>query len=118
MCANDQVLCHEEYCPYARDYFVKAPSGIVQRLLETWADDARRDLRGGEGGGGARSEGASRSRTEAAGRDLRDHNYVFDPYVALTEFAAGNDLSHVILGTDRRTTWSIAGAAICRPSSA
>ena len=23
MCANDQVLCHEEYCAYARDYFVK-----------------------------------------------------------------------------------------------
>ena len=39
MCANDQVLCHEEYCPYARDYFVKLrSSGVVQRLLETWAD--------------------------------------------------------------------------------
>ena len=26
MCANDQVLCHEEYCRYARDYFVKLRS--------------------------------------------------------------------------------------------
>ena len=29
-----------------------------------------------------------------------DYNYVFDPYVALTEFAAGNDLSDVILVID------------------
>jgi DNA excision repair protein ERCC-2 len=29
-----------------------------------------------------------------------DYNYVFDPYVALTEFGAGNDLSDVILIVD------------------
>jgi DNA excision repair protein ERCC-2 len=29
-----------------------------------------------------------------------DYNYVFDPYVALTEFGAGNDLSNVILVID------------------
>ena len=29
-----------------------------------------------------------------------DYNYVFDPYVALTEFASGNDLSNVILVID------------------
>ena len=24
MCANDEVLCHEEYCPFARDYYSEA----------------------------------------------------------------------------------------------
>ncbi|MEO0372223.1 MAG: SPFH domain-containing protein, partial [Pseudomonadota bacterium] len=35
MCANDQVLCHEDYCPYARDYYLKLQrTRVVPKLLE------------------------------------------------------------------------------------
>jgi len=35
MCANDRVLCHEDFCPYARDYPAKMEkSGLIDRLRE------------------------------------------------------------------------------------
>jgi DNA excision repair protein ERCC-2 len=38
MCANDRVLCHEDFCPYARDYAAKMErSGILDRLRERLA---------------------------------------------------------------------------------
>ena len=34
MCANGIVLCHEDHCPYAKDYAAKLEaSGLVDRLL-------------------------------------------------------------------------------------
>ena len=34
MCANDVVLCHENHCPYAKDYGAKMEaSGLLDRLL-------------------------------------------------------------------------------------
>ena len=39
MCANHELLCHEEYCGYARDYFLKLhSSGVVQRLVAEHPD--------------------------------------------------------------------------------
>jgi DNA excision repair protein ERCC-2 len=36
MCANDRVLCHEDFCPYAKDYGQKmAASNILQRLARS-----------------------------------------------------------------------------------
>ena len=36
MCANDRVLCHEDFCPYARDYPAKMEkSGLLDRLRES-----------------------------------------------------------------------------------
>ena len=29
MCANEELICHEEYCPYARDYYMKLQSSAV-----------------------------------------------------------------------------------------
>lgn len=34
ICLNDQVICHEEFCPYARDYMEKLSDGsIIEELL-------------------------------------------------------------------------------------
>jgi DNA excision repair protein ERCC-2 len=36
MCANDRVLCHEDFCPYAKDYGQKmAASNILERLCRS-----------------------------------------------------------------------------------
>ena len=41
MCANTEIICHEEYCPYARDYGLKlARTQLLRALI---ADDAHLD---------------------------------------------------------------------------
>ncbi len=45
MCANDQILCHEEYCRYAKDYGLKlVTSGILPRLWESFRSIAPDDV--------------------------------------------------------------------------
>jgi DNA excision repair protein ERCC-2 len=101
MCANDEVLCHEEYCPYARDYYFKLhQSGLVPRLLEehsTLLPDA--------------IYGAARESEicpfeislELAGRSqvvVCDYNYAFDPYISMSDFSADGDLEEIVLVID------------------
>jgi DNA excision repair protein ERCC-2 len=101
MCANDQVLCHEEYCPYARDYFLKLQSSrVVDRLLDDHPTLEPDDVF-------ARAREAEvcpfEVSLELGGRVqvvVCDYNYAFDPYVALADFAADNDLSDTILVID------------------
>jgi DNA excision repair protein ERCC-2 len=101
MCANDQILCHEEYCPYARDYYAKVQgSGVVDRLLDegtTLEPDAVF----------ARAREAEvcpfEVSLELGGRVqvvVCDYNYAFDPYVALADFAADHDLGDTVLVID------------------
>jgi len=101
MCANGEVICHEDYCPFARDYYAKLQaSGVVPRLLgegpvlepdlvfsaatqqEVCPFEVSLDLAG---------------RCQAV---VCDYNYVFDPHVALASFAAEEDLSDVVLVID------------------
>ena len=101
MCANEELVCHEEYCPYARDYFFKLQtSRVVPRLLEatgTLLPDRIFEM--------ARQAEVCPFEVslEAAGRSqvvLGDYNYAFDPYVALSEFGSDEDLSDVVLIVD------------------
>ncbi len=101
MCANGEVICHEDYCPFARDYYAKlASSGVVARLLreqpvldpdlvfsaatqaEVCPFEVSLDLAG---------------RAQVV---VCDYNYAFDPYVALADFSAEHDLSDVVLVID------------------
>jgi DNA excision repair protein ERCC-2 len=101
MCANGQVLCHEEYCPYARDYQAKLQSSrVLQRLVaehEYLDPDSVYDA--------AREAEVCPFEVslELSGRvqvTVCDYNYAFDPYVSLTDFAAEADLSDVVLVVD------------------
>jgi DNA excision repair protein ERCC-2 len=101
MCANDELICHEEYCPYARDYFMKLHStAVIERLLESGGtllperifEMAR-----------AAEVCPFEVSLEASGRSqvvVGDYNYAFDPYVALRDFGAEEDLSDTILIID------------------
>ncbi len=102
MCANDQVLCHEEYCNWARDYYLKLErSGVVRRLFEehpTLVPDLIFSY-------ARRAEVCPfEVSLELTGRvqvTVCDYNYAFDPYVALSrEFSAEADLSNTILIVD------------------
>ncbi|HRC86100.1 MAG TPA: DEAD/DEAH box helicase, partial [Thermoanaerobaculia bacterium] len=87
MCANDQLLCHEEYCRFARDYALKVLStGILDRLLDEQAQLEPDDIF-------RRSKELEvcpfEVSLELAGRAevvVGDYNYAFEPHVALSEF--------------------------------
>ena len=101
MCANDQILCHEEYCRFAKDYGVKlATTGVLAEIYQAHA---------------AIEPDAVFARARAAEvcpfevslelvKDVQvtvcDYNYAFDPYVALSAFAADEDLSNTVLVID------------------
>jgi len=101
MCANDEVLCHEEYCRYAKDYYLKLHrTQIVDRLLadhtalspdETFSTAKEMEVCPFE------------VNLELAGRSqvvVGDYNYAFEPYVALTHFADEQDLGDTVLVID------------------
>ncbi|HXU46086.1 MAG TPA: helicase C-terminal domain-containing protein, partial [Thermoanaerobaculia bacterium] len=101
MCANDQILCHEEYCRFAKDYAQKLhASGLVPRLLAEGSllePDVIFDA-------AKHTEVCPfEVSLELAGRSqvvICDYNYAFDPYVSLPDFGGDRDLSDVILVVD------------------
>ncbi len=101
MCANDQLICHEEYCPFAKEYYLKLQTTNVidemlyrHRVLEP--DDVYEASR--------RAEVCPfETSLELSGRvqvTVCDYNYAFDPYVALTDFGEDADLRDTVLIID------------------
>ncbi len=101
MCANDQVLCHEEYCPYARDYYSKLQSsGLMPRLMDDFStllpDRIYEAAREHEICPFEVSLELSRQGQVV----VCDYNYAFEPYVSLSDFSEDSDLRDVILIID------------------
>ncbi len=101
MCANDQLICHEEYCRFAKDYAQKsATTGIVRRLLEeNTVLDPELIFAAAQGCEVCPFEIS----LELAGRaevTICDYNYAFDPTVCLPDFGADRDLGDTILVID------------------
>lgn len=98
MCANDRVICHEDFCPYAKNYPEKMQkSGLLERLRETQThhdpnavfEEAKREkVCPFE----VQLELASRADAVVA-----DYNYVFNPSVSLHQL---EDLENKILVVD------------------
>ncbi len=101
MCANGEVICHEDYCPFARDYYAKLQTTrIVPRLLGE-APVLDPDLI--FSAAAAEEVCPFEVSLDLAGRCqavVCDYNYVFDPHVALSAFGADEDLSDVVLLID------------------
>ncbi|HET9228432.1 MAG TPA: helicase C-terminal domain-containing protein [Thermoanaerobaculia bacterium] len=101
MCANDQILCHEEYCRFAKDYGLKlATTGILGQLYDSHPalepDAIFQSSR-------AHEVCPFEVSLELSGRvqvTVCDYNYAFDPYVALTAFGPDQDLSDTVLVID------------------
>jgi DNA excision repair protein ERCC-2 len=100
MCANDRVLCHEEFCRFARGYPEKmAASNILGRLRDSYPhqdpdtvfEEARRE-----------EVCPFEVQLELAGRAdaiVADYNYVFEPAAAMRHLV-GEELKDVILLVD------------------
>ncbi len=101
MCANDQVICHEEYCRFAKDYALKLQtSGVLAEIYGRFPaiepDDVFRAARAAEVCPFEVSlELASRVEVTVC-----DYNYAFDPYVSLPDFSPDQDLSDAVLVID------------------
>jgi DNA excision repair protein ERCC-2 len=101
MCANDQIICHEEYCRFAKDYALKLQtSGVLAEIYERYPaiepDDVFRAARSAE-------VCPFEVSLELAGRvevTVCDYNYAFDPYVSLPDFSPDQDLSDAVLVID------------------
>jgi DNA excision repair protein ERCC-2 len=101
MCANGEVICHEEFCTFARDYATKlAGSGLVPRLLGEEAV-LEPDL---VFSASAQAEVCPfEVSLDLAGRAqvvVGDYNYAFDPWVALSDFGPEGSLTDTILIVD------------------
>ena len=100
MCANDRILCHEEFCRFAKDYPRKMEqSDLLGRLREGYShldpdtvfEEARRE-----------EVCPFEVQLELAGRAdaiVADYNYVFEPAAALRHLT-GEDLGRAILLVD------------------
>jgi len=101
MCANREVICHEEYCEHARDYGVKlAQRGVLQALL-SFAPHLDPDRIY------AVAHAAEVCPFEVSLELLRectavvcDYNYVFDPAIGLFSLASGGEIEDTLLVID------------------
>ncbi len=98
MCANDRVICHEDFCPYAKNYPEKMDkSNLLERLRDSQTHHDPNAV----------FEEAKREKVcpfevqlELAARAdvvIADYNYVFDPGVALRQT---DELENIILLVD------------------
>lgn len=100
MCANDQVLCHEEYCRYARDYYLKLESSrVVPRLLQESCLDPDRIFAAAQASEVCPFE-VSLDLARQAQVVVCDYNYAFDPYISLQDFGPDRNLADVVLVID------------------
>lgn len=101
MCANGEVICHEEYCPYARDYYAKAlTSGVVPRLLGDWSELLPDEIFAAARGAEVCPFEISLELAQQCEVVVCDYNYAFDPWVALSAFAEDASLAGTVLVID------------------
>jgi DNA excision repair protein ERCC-2 len=101
MCANDQILCHEEYCRFAKDYGLKlAASGVLDHLGQGFHTLEPEDVFAAAQAAEVCPFEVSLELSNRVEVTVCDYNYAFDPYVSLSGFAPGQDLSDTILVID------------------
>jgi DNA excision repair protein ERCC-2 len=101
MCANDQILCHEEYCRFAKDYGLKlVSSGVTGHLLGAFSAIEPDDVFAAAKGAEVCPFEVSLELSNRVQVTVCDYNYAFDPYVSLAAFAPDQDLDDIILVVD------------------
>ncbi|MDX2438798.1 MAG: helicase C-terminal domain-containing protein [Acidobacteriota bacterium] len=101
MCANTEIICHEEFCPYAKEYGIKlVRSGLLKILLG--ADEHQDPDRIFESAKEHEVCPFEVSLDLLPEVDLVvcDYNYVFDPTIGLSALAGGDTLRDAVLVID------------------
>ncbi len=101
MCAHTQMICHEDFCPYAERYSDKMEkSGLISRItteMSYFDPDVTFEL--------AKSTEVcpfevSLELIEQADVIVCDYNYIFDPYVGFKAYQQDNDYGDCVLIVD------------------
>jgi DNA excision repair protein ERCC-2 len=101
MCAHTQMICHEDFCPFAAKYSEKMEkSGLVSEIATSMSyfdPDLTFEL--------ARSKEVcpfevSLELIEQADVIVCDYNYIFDPYVGLKAYQQESDYGDCVLVVD------------------
>jgi len=101
MCANREVICHEEYCEHARDYGLKlAQRGVLPALLSFAPHlDPDRIYEVAHAAEVCPFEVSLELLRECTAV-VCDYNYVFDPAIGLLGLGAGGELEDTLLVVD------------------
>ncbi len=101
MCANDEVICHEEFCAFARDYGLKLDERGVLPALRTAAPhlDPDRVFEVAKAAEVCPFE-VSLELIDGTTAIVCDYNYVFDPAIALFGLAESGSLEDTYLVVD------------------
>jgi DNA excision repair protein ERCC-2 len=101
MCANDQLICHEDYCVFARDFYSKLHgSAVLSKLWDSWSTLLPDSIFGAARDCEVCPFEISLELSRKGQVVVCDYNYAFDPYVALSDFHQDNDLRDVVLVID------------------
>lgn len=101
MCAHTEMICHEDFCPFAAQYSAKMEkSGLLSHLVTSMSyfdPDITFEL--------AREHEVcpfevSLELIEQADVIVCDYNYIFDPYVGLKTYSQENDYGDCVLVVD------------------
>jgi DNA excision repair protein ERCC-2 len=101
MCAHSEMICHEDFCPYAARYSDKMNrSGLLSRItteMSYFDPDITFEM--------AKSTEVcpfevSLELIEQADVVVCDYNYIFDPYVGLKSYQQDNDFGDCVLIVD------------------
>jgi DNA excision repair protein ERCC-2 len=94
MCANRTMICHDQYCEFARDFSTKLADGLtVRRILRDHPVLASEDLYAAAVAARLCPFELSRIAAREALVTVCDYNHVFDPVASLGEFSPRADLS-------------------------
>jgi DNA excision repair protein ERCC-2 len=101
MCANTEVICHEEFCPYAREYGVKlVRTQLISRLLDSdHHQDPDEVFEAGRAHEVCPFE-VSLDLLPSVDLVVCDYNYVFDPNIGLKAILHGGALRDAVLVID------------------
>ena len=101
MCAHTEMICHEDFCPFAAQYSSKMEkSGLLSHLVTSMSyfdPDITFEI--------ARDHEVcpfevSLELIEQADVIVCDYNYIFDPYVGLKTYSQENDYGDCVLVVD------------------
>jgi len=101
MCAHTEMICHEDFCPYAAKYTEKmSKSGLLSEIVTSMSyfdPDLTFEL-------SKTTEvcpfEVSLELIEQADVIVCDYNYIFDPYVGLKAYSQENDYGDCVLIVD------------------
>src|SRR5207244_2800625 len=106
MCAHTEMICHEDFCPFAEKYSEKMKSsGLLSHIATTMSyfdPDITFEL--------SRTTEVcpfevSLELIEQADVIVCDYNYIFDPYVGLKAYQQESDYGDCVLFLEQRVEW-------------